>query len=61
MYFVILNLVPAYFLSMCFYLEAICDDFESVFLDLDKSIDVGYAAMAENLILATNLQSSVVK
>lgn len=34
-YFLILAMVSAYFLGVCFYLEAICDDFGRIFEDLN--------------------------
>lgn len=52
-------MVPAYFLSMCFYLDAICDDFENVFQDLHKSINTGFTEMVSNLTIAINLHTSM--
>lgn len=52
-------MVPAYFLSMCFYLDAISDDFEGVFQDLHKSINTGFTEMVANLTIAINLHTSM--
>ncbi|XP_031629168.1 uncharacterized protein LOC116344663 isoform X2 [Contarinia nasturtii] len=60
-YFIILTLVIGYFLSITFYLEAICDDFASVIADLDNSVTTGYDAMALKLILAIQLQKNVME
>lgn len=40
-------------MSICFYIEAICVDFETVILKLGS---VGYDAMKAEFILAINLQ-----
>lgn len=58
-YFTAACLVPAYFMSVCFYITAMCDDFENIFLDLDKSVNVGYNKIYSKLITAINLQNSV--
>ncbi|XP_055325770.1 uncharacterized protein LOC129579623 [Sitodiplosis mosellana] len=55
-YFIILTLVPAYFMSICFYIEAICDDFEMVILELDNTESVGHDAMRSTFITVINLQ-----
>lgn len=49
-------MVPAYFVSICFYIDAICDDFEDVLHDLERSVNDGYSAIHLNFITALNLQ-----
>lgn len=40
-YFIILIMVTAYYLSICFYVEAICEDFQNVFTSIRiKACDV---------------------
>lgn len=60
-YFIALTSVISYFMSICFYLEAICADFETVIRDMDNSIGIGHDrdAMLTNLILAIQLQTYV--
>lgn len=55
-YFVILTLVPAYFMGICFYIEAICNDFETAILDLNNSKSIGPDATRATLISVVNLQ-----
>lgn len=59
LYFAILTMVIAYFVTICFYLEAIRDDFDGVIHDLDNTMSSvgGYDAMLSNLILASYLQN----
>lgn len=56
-YFILLCLVPAYFMSICFYIEAICIDFETVLLELDNSKSGGYDAIMSKFISIINLQN----
>lgn len=58
-YFIILIGATSYFLSICFYVEAICEDFEAIFVDLDKSITLD--AIGSNIISAITLQNCAAK
>lgn len=50
-------MVPAYFMSICFYITAICGDFENLILDIEKT-GREYDAIYSNLITAVHLQNS---
>lgn len=56
-YLIILCLVPAYFMSICFYIEAICVDFETVLPEIDNSKSAGYDAIISKFITVINLQN----
>lgn len=58
-YFVGLCMVPAYFMSICFYTEAICDDFENILLDIEKNERNHYDFIYLNITQAIKLQNSV--
>lgn len=60
-YFILLTLAIGYFLSISFYLEAICEDFSSIISDLNNSVRGGYDIMVTNLILAIHLQKNVIE
>lgn len=65
-YFLILALVSAYFLSVCFYLEAICDDFGRVFDDISAlnaqdAPEIIFRIAKTKLIEATTLQIAAIE
>lgn len=54
----------AYFLSMCFYVEAICDDFDGVFHDFDNGIvnrNDPDEDILKNTVLLINLQRKAIQ